>query len=81
MSCTRRWSGTVCVDLLREFRRGRHVCGGQPVYCSCFEQPDEAKQERLKELSPVPSRDELLREVRATQETLKRLHDRLEKLE
>ena len=42
---------------------------------------DEAKQERLKELSPVPSRDELLREVRATQETLKRLHDRLEKLE
>ena len=40
---------------------------------------DEAKQERLAELAPAVSRDELLRELRETQATLQRLHDRIEK--
>lgn len=40
---------------------------------------DEAKQERLKELAPPVSRDELLRELKQTQEMLARLHERLEK--
>ncbi len=39
---------------------------------------DEAKAERLEQLQPPVSRDELLRELRQTQESLARLHRRLE---
>jgi len=41
---------------------------------------DEAKQERIRELAPPVSRDELLRELSATQDTLKRLHERITQL-
>lgn len=40
---------------------------------------DDAKQERLRELAAPVAREELLNELRQTQETLRRLHDRLEK--
>ena len=39
---------------------------------------DEAKRERLDELREPISRDELLREIRATQEALRRLEERLD---
>ena len=39
---------------------------------------EEAKQERLRELEGPVSREELLREVRATQATLRRLEERLD---
>ena len=39
---------------------------------------DQAKQDRLKELEAPPTREELLRELRATQEMLTSLHDKLE---
>ena len=38
---------------------------------------DEAKQERLQSLEQPPSRDELLRELRATQASLRRLEEQL----
>lgn len=40
---------------------------------------DEAKQERLAEISGTPSKEELMRELRGTQEALQRLYTRLEK--
>ena len=40
---------------------------------------DEAKRERLEELQSPPSSDQLLREIRATQEALSRLSERLDK--
>lgn len=39
---------------------------------------DEAKDERLRELEPPVSREELLRELRSTQDALRRLEHRLE---
>ena len=38
---------------------------------------DRAKVDQLKTLEEPPSREELLRELRTTQETLRRLEDRL----
>ena len=38
---------------------------------------DRAKEEALKELEPMVSRDELLRELRATQDSLRRLETRI----
>jgi len=40
---------------------------------------EEAKIERLEQLQPPVSRDELLRELRQTQQSLERLHQRIEK--
>lgn len=42
---------------------------------------DEAKAERLREMTAPPGRDEILRELRATQATLGRLQQRLEQTE
>ena len=39
---------------------------------------DEAKRERLEELQAPPSSDQLLREIRSTQEALRRLSERLD---
>ena len=39
---------------------------------------DEAKRDRLEELQTPPSSDQLLREIRATQEALRRLEERLD---
>ena len=38
---------------------------------------DEAKQERLRKLEQAPTADSLLAELRATQESLRRLEDQL----
>lgn len=40
---------------------------------------DDAKRERLEELQSPPSSDQLLREIRATQEALRRLAERLDR--
>lgn len=42
---------------------------------------EEAKQERLAEMREAPSKEELLRELRGTQEALQRLYVRLNKLD
>jgi len=42
---------------------------------------DEAKQERLRELRPVVSKDELMKELQDTREMLSRLQDKLERHE
>ena len=41
---------------------------------------DEAKAERLQELQTPLSREELLRELRATQDALRRLEDRIDQM-
>ncbi len=41
---------------------------------------DEAKTERLRELEPPVSREEILRDLRSTQKALQRLEGRLERL-
>ena len=40
---------------------------------------DEAKQERLRELRPAVSKDELMKELQDTREMLSRLQDELER--
>ena len=40
---------------------------------------DEAKRERLEELETPPSSDQLIREIRSTQEALRRLEERLDR--
>ena len=42
---------------------------------------DEAKQDRLRELVPPVSREELLMELKQTQDSLQRLHERIERME
>ena len=39
---------------------------------------DEARQERLRPLETPPSREELLRELRSTQQALRRLEERIQ---
>jgi voltage-gated sodium channel len=40
---------------------------------------DEAKQDRLRELEQAPTADALLAELRATQQSLRRLEDQLQR--
>ncbi|NKC13089.1 MAG: ion transporter [Gammaproteobacteria bacterium] len=41
---------------------------------------DEAKQQRLREMQPPVSREDLLRELRETQASIQRLHDQLQRV-